>query len=110
MFYKIGVLIFFLNSQKTPAPESPFNKVTGLYPATFLKGKTTIQLFLDKVWKNVLWNILPLSNKRALWKMKKSWKQLVRKTTKHAEKKPKHYLHQVFICFYRSKMSFLCFP
>ena len=48
---------FFKIHKKTPAPESPFNKVTGLSPATLLKGKTPIRLFLDKVCKNVLWNI-----------------------------------------------------
>ena len=47
--------------------------------------------------------------KKPLRKEKK-WKQLVRKTTTHAEKKLNHYLHQVFISFYYSKVSLFLFP
>ena len=39
MFYKIGVLKTFCKiHRKTPVPESLFNKLTGLYLATLLKG------------------------------------------------------------------------
>ena len=39
MFYKIGVLKTFCRiHRKTPVPESLFNKLTGLYLATLLKG------------------------------------------------------------------------
>ena len=34
--------------KKTPVPESLFNKVTGLYPATLLKEKTPIEVFSDE--------------------------------------------------------------
>ena len=38
-------------------------------------------------------------------KKDKNWKLLVRQTQTHAEIKIKHYLHQVFISFYNSKIS-----
>ena len=54
-------------------------------------------------------HILPLNNKRALWKMKKKLVTTDKKNNKTHWKKPKHYLHQVFICFYCSKMSLWLF-
>ena len=36
---------------KAPVPESLFNEVAGLYPATSLKGKTPIEVFSDEFWK-----------------------------------------------------------
>ena len=39
----------------------------------------------------------------------KKWKQFVRKTTTHAKQKLNHYLHQVFISFYYSKISLFLF-
>ena len=40
---------------------------------------------------------------------RKKLKQLVRKTTAHAKQKLNHYLHEVFILFYYSKISLLFF-
>ena len=34
--------------KKTPVPESPFDKVTSIYPATSLKERTLTQVFSDE--------------------------------------------------------------
>ena len=39
----------------------------------------------------------------------KKWKHLLRKTTAKAKQKLSHYLHQVFISYYYSKMSLFLF-
>ena len=39
---------FCKNHKKTPVPESLFNEVIGLYPATILKERTPAQVFSDE--------------------------------------------------------------
>ena len=110
-------------NKKTSVLESHFNKVTGLYPATSLKKRLQHRCFLmnfarylrhpfyrtppgdyfcstEKIFINKI-------VKKPLRKGKK-W-QLVRKTTTQAKQKLNHYLHQVFISFYYSKMYLFLF-
>ena len=55
-------LKFFKIHRKTSVSVSPFNKVSGLYPATSLKEKTLIQVFSDEfceIFKTPFHIILP---------------------------------------------------
>ena len=56
----------------------------------------TKKYFTDKTVKNSL-------------RIKKKWKQLVRKTKTHAKQKLNHYLHQHFISFYYWQISLFFF-
>ena len=81
--------------------ESLFNKVTDLYPATLLKEKTPMQVFSDEFCKiheirfyrtppgDFFYTKIYFTTKivKSPLEKEKKWKQLVRKTTKHAEKK-----------------------
>ena len=109
------IYIYILQIQKKrPALESHFNKVTGIYPATLLKERTSTQMFSGE-FCNILKTPF-LQNQNFINKIVKSplrnrkkWKQLVRKTTTQAKQKLRHYLHQVFISFYYSKRSLFLF-
>ena len=128
MFYKISLLKnFFKIHKKTLVSESLFNNnVPRLHIATLLKEKTLIQVFSDKfgkIHKTPFYRTPPsdcfcstekyfatkIKFSFSLWKKKKNCKQLVRKTMTYAEKKLKHYLHEVFIFFYYSKISLFLF-
>ena len=102
--------------------ESRFNKVTGLYSVTSLKEMTPTQVFSGEfceILKNPffaehlqattsVWQKKYFINKivkNPLRKKRNKWKQLVRKTTTQTKQKLNHYLHQVFISFYYSRMS-----
>ena len=102
--------------------ESRFNKVTGLYSATSLKEMTPTQVFSGEfceILKNPfftehlqattsVWQKKYFINKivkNPLRKKRNKWKQLVRKTTTQTKQELNHYLHQVFISFYHSRMS-----
>ena len=107
--------------KKTSLLESHINKVTGLYLATSLKESASTQVvnfarylrhpFLEHQMTTSLLRKKKIINKivkNPLRKGKK-WKQLARKTTTQAKQKLNHYLHQVFISFYYSKMSLFLF-
>ena len=109
--------------RKTSVSESFFNRVADLYPPTFLKEKTPMQVYSDE-FREIF--MTPFSRntsrqlllfygviftnkiKRALWKKDKESKLLVRKTTTHA-KKLTYCLHQVYISFYYSSISLFFF-
>ena len=112
--------------KETLVLESHFNKVTGLYPATSLKERTPTQVFSGEFCEILKTPILQNTSRRLLLlygkkfqinkivknplrKGNKTWKQLVRKTTTQTKQKHHHYLHQVFIPFYYSKVSFFLF-
>ena len=106
--------------------ESRFNKVTGLYSATSLKEMTPTQVFSGEFYEILknpfftehlqattsVWQKKYFINKivkNPLRKKRNKWKQLVRKTTTQTKQKLNHYLHQVFISFYYSRMSLFIF-
>ena len=115
--------------KKTSVPESLFNKVTSLYPATSLDERTPTQVLSDEFCEilkktflqNTFRRLLPFyrkifyqENRKEPSEKRKKWKQLVRKTTTCGKQKLYHYLHQVFFYLFTIQkflyFSFLCFP
>ena len=103
---------------------SLFLIITSLYPATSLKERTPKQMFSDEFFEIPKTPFLQNTSMRLLLfygkifhqqygkepsEKRKKLKQLVRKTTAHAKQKLNHYLHEVFILFYYSKISLLFF-
>ena len=108
--------------KKTSLLESHINKVTGLYLATSLKESASTQVvnfarYLRHPFLEHLQATTSLLRKKKIinkivknpLRKGKKWKQLARKTTTQAKQKLNHYLHQVFISFYYSKMSLFLF-
>ena len=108
--------------KKTPVLNSHFNKITGLYPAVSLRERTPIQVFSGEFCKILKTPFLQNTSRRLLlfyYFISKIVKDPLRKgkkietackqTTTQAKLKLNHYLHQVFIFFYYSKMSLFLF-
>ena len=110
MFYKI-----YGKKKKTPVPESLLNKVTLSLIIRQLCWKKRLRyrcclviLYFftvhEQATTSVLQkNILPIKQEWALWKKKK---KTASKNNNTGRKKLNHYLHQFFISFYYSKISF----
>ena len=105
---------FFLqNLQKTSVPESLFNKVVSLFPASSSKERTPTQVFsgeLCDIIRTTLQNTsrrlllfyrkkIYQQSSRKLFEKRKKWKQLVRKTTTHVKQKLNRYLHKSSFLF-----------
>ena len=116
--------IFFICKihKKTLVPESHFNNVTGLYPATSLKERTPTQVFSDEfceILKTPVFYRTPpgdcFCSTEKIRKRKKNEKtkkmETACKKSSHTDKaKTYYYLHKVFISFYYSKISLFLFP
>ena len=127
LFYENLRNFFCKIYKKTFVPESLFNKVVSLFPASSSKERTPTQVFsgeLCDIIRTTLQNtsrrlllfygkkIYQQSSKKPFEKRKK-WKQLVRKTMTHAKQKLNRYLHKSSYPFTIQKFlysSFLCFP
>ena len=98
-------------------PESLFNKIRNLYPASLLKENTPMQVLSDEFCEIFKTPVLKNSSRWLLlfyrqifyqWNSKKPSEK--RKKQQHTHKKQlKHYSPLVFISFYHSKFSLFHF-
>ena len=111
--------------RKTPVEESNSCEITGLCPVISMRERTPTQVFSGKfcgilqttflqiIFSRLLLfyrkSILPTKQEGSSERRMERKKQLVRKTTTQTKQKLNHYLHQVFISFYYSRMSLFLF-
>ena len=99
--------------KKTFVPESLFNKVVSLFPASSSKERTPTQAFSGELC-DIIRTTLQNTSRRLLlfyrkkiyqqssrkpFEKRKKWEQLVRKTTTHVKQKLNRYLHKSSFLF-----------